>query len=128
MASPEDVKQYIADWLQLGKRVLVGNAGEILLASKSIIKGGRYSQEKVVARAIASHKGEVVVEAAVALVDREEQLIPILEAYKLKYPNAIQQLCCKELNQSSNVSDDSNPQGKIIKFETYNKNADQLIN
>ncbi len=76
---------------------------------------------RAVARAIASHKGEAVVEAAVALVDNEEQLVSILEAYKEKYPNAIQQLCCSELNQSSNSSDDSNPEGKIIKFENYNK-------
>ena len=45
MASPNYVKQYIAYWLQLGKRVFVGNAGEILLPPKSIIKGDRYSQE-----------------------------------------------------------------------------------
>ncbi len=81
---------------------------------------------RAVARAIASNKREVVVEAAVALVDNEDKLIPILEAYKLKYPNAIQQLCCSELNQSSNVSDDSNPEGKIIKFENYN-NANYKI-
>ncbi len=67
----------------------------------------------------AHQAGEVIVEAAIALVDNEEQLIPILEAYKLKYPNAIQQLCCNKLNQSSNVSDDSNPEGKVIQFENY---------
>ncbi len=93
----------------------------------NFIKSLKYTgleQVRTAARAIASSKREVIVEAAVANVDSQEQLIPILEAYKLKYPNAIQQLCCNELNQSSNISDDSNPEGKIINFENYSKNAD----
>ncbi len=119
------------------------------IALDNFIKSLKYTglqQIKVVARAIASHKadapylrspqicrahqaGEAVVEAAVALVDNEDKLIPILEAYKEKYPNAIQQLCCSELNQSSNVSDNFSPQGKIIELGNYNnKNTDKLIN
>ena len=44
MASAQEVKEYFAYWLQLGKKVWVGN-GQKALQPQSIIKGDRYSQE-----------------------------------------------------------------------------------
>ncbi|MCU0534731.1 MAG: hypothetical protein MUD14_12630 [Hydrococcus sp. Prado102] len=44
MASQENVKQYLAYWFQLGKKVVFGNGQEVLLP-KSIIEGDRYSKE-----------------------------------------------------------------------------------
>lgn len=44
MASEEQVKQYIAYWFQLGKRVLIHNGREALLPQK-VIQGDRYSDE-----------------------------------------------------------------------------------
>ncbi|MFB2938882.1 hypothetical protein ACE1B6_26820 [Aerosakkonemataceae cyanobacterium BLCC-F154] len=44
MASEEQVKQYIAYWFQLGKRVLIRNGREALLPQR-VIQGDRYSDE-----------------------------------------------------------------------------------
>ena len=44
MASASQVKQYLAYWLQLGKKVLIGN-GNAALQPQIIIEGDRYSQE-----------------------------------------------------------------------------------
>jgi len=44
MASEEQVRQYIAYWFQLGKKVLIHNGEESLLPSK-VIQGDRYSEE-----------------------------------------------------------------------------------
>lgn len=44
MASPQQVKEYIAYWFQLGKRVAIGNGAEFL-HSKSVLHGDRYSAE-----------------------------------------------------------------------------------
>lgn len=44
MASEVQVKQYLAHWFQLGKKVLLRNGQEALLPS-SIIEGDRYSRE-----------------------------------------------------------------------------------
>lgn len=44
MASEQQVRQYLAYWFQLGKRVLIRNGKETLKPS-SIIAGNRYSDE-----------------------------------------------------------------------------------
>lgn len=44
MASEQHVKQYLAYWLQLGKKVVV-RSGQETIQPKSIIAGDRYSQE-----------------------------------------------------------------------------------
>lgn len=44
MAWEQQVKQYLAYWLQLGKKVLIRNGAEALLP-KPVIQGDRYSQE-----------------------------------------------------------------------------------
>jgi hypothetical protein len=44
MASTDQVKQYLAFWFQLGKRLVVQNNPEIQLP-KSVIQGDRYSPE-----------------------------------------------------------------------------------
>lgn len=44
MASEQQVKQYLAYWLQLGKKVVVRN-GQETIQPKTIIVGDRYSQE-----------------------------------------------------------------------------------
>jgi hypothetical protein len=44
MASKHQVKQYLAYWLQLGKKVLIRNGEEVLFLP-SVIEGDRYSQE-----------------------------------------------------------------------------------
>ncbi|MFB8791196.1 MAG: hypothetical protein U7123_20675 [Potamolinea sp.] len=44
MASQEEVKRYLAYWLQLGKKVVIGN-GNLTLQPQSVIAGDRYSQE-----------------------------------------------------------------------------------
>ncbi|MBF2007195.1 hypothetical protein ACF3DV_02585 [Chlorogloeopsis fritschii PCC 9212] len=44
MASQKEVKQYLAYWFQLGKKVVIGNGAETLLP-KSVIVGDRYSDE-----------------------------------------------------------------------------------
>ena len=44
MASEQEVKQYIAYWFQLGKRVLIRNGREPLLPQR-VIQGDRYSDE-----------------------------------------------------------------------------------
>lgn len=44
MASPEQVRQYLAYWFQLGKRVLVHGGREALVANP-VIQGDRYSPE-----------------------------------------------------------------------------------
>ena len=44
MASEQQVRQYIAAWFQLGKKVLLGNGTEKLLP-QPVIKGDRYSPE-----------------------------------------------------------------------------------
>ncbi|NDJ19552.1 hypothetical protein [Myxacorys almedinensis] len=44
MASEQHVKQYLAYWVQLGKRVIVHN-GQKAILPKTIIAGDRYSQE-----------------------------------------------------------------------------------
>ncbi len=44
MASPEQVRQYLAYWFQLGKRVLVHGGREALIANP-VIQGDRYSSE-----------------------------------------------------------------------------------
>lgn len=44
MASKDQVKQYIAYWLQLGKKVVIRNGDRSLLPEK-IIVGDRYSEE-----------------------------------------------------------------------------------
>jgi hypothetical protein len=44
MASQKEVKQYLAYWFQLGKKVIIGNGGETLLP-KSVIAGNGYSDE-----------------------------------------------------------------------------------
>jgi len=43
MASEQEVRQYLAYWFQLGKRVVVGKSQKIL--PQPVIKGERYSQE-----------------------------------------------------------------------------------
>lgn len=44
MATIQEVKQYLAYWFQLGKKVMTGN-GKSCFLPKSIIEGDRYSQE-----------------------------------------------------------------------------------
>ncbi|MBD1879298.1 MULTISPECIES: hypothetical protein [unclassified Coleofasciculus] len=44
MASQHQVKQYLAYWFQLGKKVLIRNGQEALLP-QPVIRGDRYSQE-----------------------------------------------------------------------------------
>lgn len=44
MASEQQVRQYLAYWFQLGKRVLIRNGQESLLP-QPVIRGDRYSQE-----------------------------------------------------------------------------------
>jgi hypothetical protein len=44
MASEQQVRQYLAYWFQLGKRVAIGNGREFLLP-KPVIAGDRYSDE-----------------------------------------------------------------------------------
>lgn len=44
MASEQQVKQYLAYWFQLGKRVAIRN-GEIMLLPKPVIQGDRYSED-----------------------------------------------------------------------------------
>jgi len=44
MASPEQVKRYLAYWFQLGKKVKVDNA-EAEIFPKSVLQGDRYSPE-----------------------------------------------------------------------------------
>lgn len=44
MATIDEVKQYLAYWFQLGKKVMTGN-GKSCFLPKSIIEGDRYSQE-----------------------------------------------------------------------------------
>ncbi len=44
MASQHQVKEYLAYWMQLGKKVLIQN-GQVALFSPSIIQGDRYSPE-----------------------------------------------------------------------------------
>lgn len=44
MASQNQVRQYLAYWFQLGKRVLIRNGEEALLP-KTVIQGDRYSDE-----------------------------------------------------------------------------------
>ncbi len=44
MASQQEVKQYLAYWFQLGKKVAIGN-GKASLLPQEVIKGDRYSEE-----------------------------------------------------------------------------------
>ncbi|MBO3462690.1 hypothetical protein G7B40_002080 [Aetokthonos hydrillicola Thurmond2011] len=44
MASQQEVKQYLAYWFQLGKKVVVGN-GAATMQPKQVIQGDRYSEE-----------------------------------------------------------------------------------
>lgn len=44
MASEHQVRQYLAYWFQLGKKVVIGNGQEILLP-KPVFNGERYSSE-----------------------------------------------------------------------------------
>jgi hypothetical protein len=44
MASEQQVRQYLAYWFQLGKRVMIQN-GQQALQPRSVIAGDRYSQE-----------------------------------------------------------------------------------
>lgn len=44
MASPQQVKKYLAHWFQLGKPVRFGRGGEARLP-QSVVSGDRYSQE-----------------------------------------------------------------------------------
>jgi len=44
MASPEQVKSYLAHWFQLGKKVRTDNAKEEFFP-RSVIQGDRYSPE-----------------------------------------------------------------------------------
>ncbi|WP_250125401.1 hypothetical protein [Chroococcidiopsis sp. CCMEE 29] len=44
MASEQEVRQYLAYWFQLGKKVLIRNGQESLLP-QPVIQGDRYSQE-----------------------------------------------------------------------------------
>lgn len=44
MASTQDVKQYLAYWFQLGKRVITHNGNQSVLP-RPVIKGNGYSQE-----------------------------------------------------------------------------------
>lgn len=44
MASPEQVKTYLAHWLQLGKKLIFKDTKEIAM-SDSVVKGDRYSEE-----------------------------------------------------------------------------------
>ena len=44
MASEQEVRQYLAYWFQLGKKVLIRNGQESLLPHR-VIRGDRYSEE-----------------------------------------------------------------------------------
>ena len=44
MASEQQVRQYLAYWFQLGKRVLI-NGGEVALLPNPVIQGNRYSPQ-----------------------------------------------------------------------------------
>lgn len=44
MAAEQEVRQYLAYWFQLGKKVLIGNGRESLLP-QPVLRGDRYSQE-----------------------------------------------------------------------------------
>lgn len=44
MASEQEVRQYLAYWFQLGKKVLIHN-GQKTLIPQPVIRGDRYSQE-----------------------------------------------------------------------------------
>lgn len=57
MASEQEVKEYLAYWFQLGKKVWIGN-GQECLQPPSVIEGDRYSQafERLWQRILASEK------------------------------------------------------------------------
>jgi hypothetical protein len=44
MASEQQIKRYLAYWLQLGKKVVIRN-GDLTLQPQSVIAGDRYSDE-----------------------------------------------------------------------------------
>lgn len=44
MASKQEVKKYLAHWLQLGM-VVVASRGDVVLSTKVVITGGNYSKE-----------------------------------------------------------------------------------
>ncbi|MBE9191071.1 hypothetical protein IQ230_12045 [Gloeocapsopsis crepidinum LEGE 06123] len=44
MASEQEVRQYLAYWFQLGKRVIVNNTQQVI-KPKLVIQSGQYSQE-----------------------------------------------------------------------------------
>lgn len=44
MASPQEVKTYLAYWFQLGKKLVLNDTQEITI-SDSVVKGDRYSEE-----------------------------------------------------------------------------------
>jgi len=63
MASEAQVKQYLAHWFQLGKKVLLRNGQEALLPS-TVIEGDRYSREfeRCWERILSSNLGDAYVE------------------------------------------------------------------
>lgn len=63
MASEAQVKQYLAHWFQLGKKVLLRNGQEALLPS-SVIEGDRYSREfeRCWERILSSNLGNAYIE------------------------------------------------------------------
>jgi hypothetical protein len=44
MASKQEIKQYLAYWFQLGKKVVIGN-GQASVRPQQVIQGDRYSDE-----------------------------------------------------------------------------------
>jgi hypothetical protein len=46
MASSEQVRQYIASWLQLDKKILVDlSSGTLILSTNKVVEGDKYTQE-----------------------------------------------------------------------------------
>lgn len=60
MASPNLVKQFLACWLQLGKKIYLQNGTEILSTPNTIIQGNKYSDEfeKIWAMILSENSGD----------------------------------------------------------------------
>lgn len=78
MASPDQVKQYLAYWFQLGKRLVVNNGQEVI-QPKTVIQGDRYSQEFEACwqRLMGSKRKDAYLEGTVQTI--EELLSPTWE-------------------------------------------------
>lgn len=78
MASEQQVKQYLAYWFQLGKKIMLRNGKETILP-KSIIEGNRYSSEFEVCwqKVISPESGDCYLEGTIQSI--QELLTPAWE-------------------------------------------------